>query len=441
MENKIKKYLVGGAVRDFLLGRECHDKDYVVVGSTPEQMLSLGYKQVGAEFPVFLHPETGEEYALARKEISTGDGYQDFKFYFGPDVTLREDLERRDFTINALAMDLETNEIIDYFNGQTHLKHKLIERVNPEHFIEDPLRVLRGIRFSCQLDGFVIGEYTLRLMTDMVQKGMLEHLTPERIWKEIEKALQTTDFDLFIHYLDVIGALKIIFPEVYSLKNVPEKEEYHPEKNAYKHLILTLRQVYHRFDCNGLLLEKEMDKHEIALVNFGLLCHDLGKNLTQECWPAHHGHDILGLDLVDELCDRLKVPNGYRDFGKLSCKYHMKFYEFLKSNVKTQYDMLKEITNFKNWEPIKLLYKLHVCDLYGREGHVSEERTETCWNVLERIKTIYNIMYGITLKDLPKEVQENLFRFKGEKFGKLYRDAMISYLKHGLHKSSEKVKK
>ena len=266
----------------------------------------------------------------------------------------------------------------------------------------------------------------------MVQKGMLEHLTPERIWKEVEKALQTTDFDVFIHYLDVIGALNIIFPEIYSLKNVPEKEEYHPEKNAYKHLLLTLKQVYHNFDVNGLLLEKEMDKHEIALVNFGLLCHDLGKNLTQECWPAHHGHEILGLDLVDELCDRLKVPNEYREFGKLACKHHMRFYKFLDTHVKTQYDVLKEITNFKNWEPIKLLYKVHACDLCGREGTISEERTKTYWNVLERIKTIYNIMHGITLKDLPKETQENLFRFKGEQFGKLYRDAMISYLKHGL---------
>ena len=427
------KFLVGGAVRDELLGREIHDRDYVVVGSTIEQMLSLGYKQVGKDFPVFIHPETGEEYALARKEVKTGDKHTDFKFEFGPDITLEDDLRRRDFTMNAIAKDTDTGELIDPFNGQTHLKHGLIERVNPEHFIEDPLRVLRGIRFACQLKGFIIGEYTLKLMIDMVQKGMLEHLTPERIWKEVEKALQTTDFDVFIHYLDVIGALNIIFPEIYSLKNVPEKEEYHPEKNAYKHLLLTLKQVYHNFDVNGLLLEKEMDKHEIALVNFGLLCHDLGKNLTQECWPSHHGHEILGLDLVDELCDRLKVPNEYREFGKLACKHHMRFYKFLDMHVKTQYDVLKEITNFKNWEQLKLLYKLHVCDLYGREGTVSEERTKTCLDVLERIKTIYNIMHGITLKDLPKETQENLFRFKGEQFGKLYRDAMISYLKHNLN--------
>lgn len=428
----MKIALVGGAVRDELLGREIHDRDYVVVGSTIEEMLSLGYKQVGKDFPVFIHPETGEEYALARKEVKTGDKHTDFKFEFGPNITLEEDLRRRDFTMNAIAKDMETGELIDPFNGQTHLKRCLIERVDPEHFIEDPLRVLRGIRFACQLKGFIIGEYTLKLMTDMVQKGMLEHLTPERIWKEVEKALQTTDFDVFIHYLDVIGALNIIFPEIYSLKNVPEKEEYHPEKNSYKHLFLTLKQVHHNFDVNGLLLEKEMDKHEIALVNFGLLCHDLGKNLTQECWPAHHGHEILGLDLVDELCDRLKVPNEYREFGKLACKHHMRFYKFLDTHVKTQYDVLKEITNFKNWEPIKLLYKVHACDLCGREGTISEERTQTYWNVLERIKTIYNIMHGITLKDLPKETQENLFRFKGEQFGKLYRDAMISYLKHGL---------
>ena len=428
--DKIKIYRCGGSVRDEIMGIPPKDKDYVVVGATIKDMLDLGYKQVGQEFPVFLHPETGEEYALARTERKTGDKHTDFEFEFGPDVTLEMDARRRDFTMNAIYRDGDT--YIDFHNGYNDIKNNLIRHVDSKYFVQDPLRVLRCCQFTARFN-FVVAEDTLGLMTDMVQKGMLEHLTPERVWKEIEKALQTTRFDLFIHYLDIIGALKIIFPEIYSLKQVPEKEEYHPEKNAYKHLILTFREVYNQFDCNGLLLDKEMDKHGISLVNFGLLCHDLGKNLTQECWPSHHGHEILGLDLIDELCDRLKVPNEYRDFAIMCCKHHMRFYKFLDMNVKTQYDMLKEITNFKNWEPMKYLLKLHACDLCGREGIISQDRIENYFKVIDRIKLIYNIMENVTLKDLPKETQENLFRFKGEQFGKLYRDAMISYLKKGLH--------
>ena len=425
------EFLVGGAVRDELLGREIHDRDYVVVGSTIEQMLSLGYKQVGKGFPVFLHPETGEEYALARKEVKTGDKHTDFKFEFGPDVTLEEDLRRRDFTMNAIAKNLETGELFDPFNGWKDIHEEIIRHVDAEHFIEDPLRILRGIRFACQLK-FPIHESTMDLFGQMVKDGMLKHLTAERIWAEIEKALQTLNFYTFIMLLDEINALEEIFPEIYSLKEVPERLEYHPEGNAYKHVLLCFKQVFHQFDMGGFLLEKEMDKHGMALVNFGLLCHDLGKNLTQECWPSHHGHEIIGLDLVDALCDRLKVPNEYRDFGRIACKHHMKFYKFLDMHVKKQYDMIKEITNFKNWEPMRYLIKLHTCDLCGRDGQVSEERVTTYFEVLNRIEKIYSIMEGVTLKDLPVETQTNLFKHKGEEFGKLYRDAMISYLKHGL---------
>jgi tRNA nucleotidyltransferase (CCA-adding enzyme) len=426
----MKIYKVGGCVRDSILGRTCHDIDYVVVGSTVKEMLDLKYKQVGNDFPVFLHPITGEEYALARKEVKTGNKHTDFSFEFGPDITLQEDLVRRDFTMNALALDTETGDIIDYFNGQDDIQNKIIRHVNSEHFIEDPLRVLRGVRFACQL-GFIIHESTLELFKQMVSQGMLKHLTPERIWKEIEKALETHRFYDFITILDDIGALEQIFPEVYDLKSVPENVQYHPEGNAYKHVLLTLQKVYH--EVYAWDQECELDneaKHKMALLNFGLLCHDLGKARTnKEEWPAHHGHDELGLAIVNNLCDRLLVPNEFRDYGKLACKYHMKFYRCLESHTKVHYDMVKEITNYKNYERLVFLFNIHKCDLGGREGKIASDRIERMWNTISYLQKVYKIMNGATLKDLATETQEKLSHYKGEKFGKLYRDAMISYLK------------
>ena len=428
-------YKCGGQVRDELIGRELKDRDYVVVGSTPEQMLALGYKQVGAEFPVFLHPETGEEYALARTEIKTGDKHTDFKFDFGPHVTLKMDSDRRDFTMNAIYID-EGGNIIDFHDGTVDIHNKIIRHVNSKYFIQDPLRVLRACQFAARFE-FTIAEETKTLCHSMVEQGMLAHLTPERIWKEIEKALQTPNFDIFIKLLDEVNALETIFPELYELKKVPERLEYHPEGNAYKHVLLAIEKVP-MFNVEFILHENEITKHKLALVNFGLLCHDFGKALTEECWPSHHGHDVLGMDIVDQLCDRLKIPNEYRDFGKLACKYHMKFYEFLKSHVKSQYDMVKAISNFRDLDTLQLICKVHHCDLFGREGEITQIRIDTAQKTTERIARIFCIMKGVTVKDLPKETQENLFKFKGEKFGKLYRDAMISYLKHGLHQEIDK---
>ena len=273
----MEQYLVGGAVRDLIMDKEPHDKDYVVIGSTPEEMLSLGYKQVGNEFPVFIG-EDGCEYALARKEISTGKGYQDFKFDFNPNITLKEDLERRDFTMNALAMD-ENNQIIDYFNGQYDIKNHLIKHINDEHFKEDPLRVLRACRFASKLD-FMVAEPTIRLCRQMSRLGMLQHLTEERVWKEIEKALHTNNFALFLHYLNCCNAIQIILPEFALLDKVQEPLEYHPEGNTYAHTLLCLKQVE----------KHKLEGKDLALVNFGLLCHDLGKQLSENP-PKHPGHD------------------------------------------------------------------------------------------------------------------------------------------------------
>lgn len=433
----MKVYLVGGSVRDKLLNRHIHDRDFVVVGSTPQQMLGLGYRQVGNDFPVFLHPDTGEEYALARKEISTGDGYKDFKFVFTPDITLKEDCERRDFTINSLIMD-ESGEIIDYFNGVKDLKNKIIRHINTQHFMEDPLRVLRAARFAAQLD-FTIADSTKRLCRYMVEKGMLNALSSERVWKEIEKALYTTNFYKFIEVLDDLDALQILLPEVYNLKEIPENIIYHPEGNSYKHVILTLQQVSNQYNIKGDFLNLYPDiQKEVGLINFGLLCHDLGKALTpKEELPAHHGHSERGTDIIKNLCERLKVPNEFRDFGILACTYHMYFYEFLNTSVKKQYDKIKIWTdNFKDSKNVRLLLKLHRCDLDGRKGDIAQERIRTFENVSNRIETIMTIMWNKTLKDLPHKKQEELSKFKGQQFGKLYRDAMISYLKHHLKENN-----
>lgn len=417
----MKTYLVGGAVRDKLLGKEPHDKDYVVVGSTIEEMLSLGFTQVGKDFPVFLHPKTGEEYALARTERKTGSKHTDFSFEFSSNITLEEDLIRRDFTINAMAMDMETGEIIDYFNGKQDLENKILRAVRPETFIEDPLRVLRGCRFAAQLN-FNIASETMELFKKMVADGMLEHLTSERVWKETEKALSSGyDSEKYFKTLNQCGALKVLFPEIYRLVNTPEQVKYHPSGNTFKHTMIALSRV----------------KNENSLTKFAVVCHDLGKGTTPaDILPKHSGHDERGLTEIDSLCDRLKVPNNYRNCAKIFCKNHMRMARFNEMNVKKQYDMIKELSNnFKEEMLLELYIDCFYADWTG-------ENEQTVWNNLDeadaiylKMRKIFSLMEKITLKDLPEKTQEDLSKQKGEKFGKLYRDAMISYLKYKLKNS------
>ena len=261
----MKTYLVGGAVRDMVLGRPPHDSDYVVFGATPEEMTALGFERVGKDFPVFLHPQTHDEYALARKEIKTGDKHTDFKFVFGPDITPAEDMQRRDFTCNALMFDAENNKIIDLVGGVEDIHNRVIRHVNTEHFIEDPLRVLRMCRFAAKLD-FEIAPETMKLAQDMTRTGMLNHLTSERIWKEIESALNTDHFDKFIRTMRECGALKVLLPEVDKLWDTPERTDYHPEGNSGEHTMLVLQQGYN-------LSPK---------IKFALLLHDIGKIAISE---------------------------------------------------------------------------------------------------------------------------------------------------------------
>lgn len=414
----MKIYLVGGAVRDKLLGKEPHDKDYVVVGSTVEEMLLLGFTQVGKDFPVFLHPETGEEYALGRTERKTGDKHTDFSFEFSSNVTLEDDLARRDFTINAMAMDMESGEIIDYFNGKQDLENKILRAVRPETFVEDPLRVLRGCRFAAQLN-FEIAPETMELFKQMVNDGMLEHLTAERVWKETEKALTLGyNSEKYFELLNECEALKVLMPEVYRLVNTPEQVKYHPSGNTFKHTMIALTRV----------------QNENSLTKFIVLCHDFGKGVTPaDILPKHSGHDERGIAEIDSFCDRLKVPNNYREYAKIFCKNHMRMARFPEMNVKKQYDMVKELSNnFKNIENLQMLIECFYADWTGENEQTAWNNIEEADNITYMMKKIFNIMYGITLKDLPEKIQENLSKQKGEKFGKLYRDAMISYLKSKL---------
>ncbi|MBV7406893.1 multifunctional CCA addition/repair protein [Enterobacter sp. ENT03] len=305
----MKSYLVGGAVRDALLKLPVKDKDWVVVGATPQEMLDAGYQQVGRDFPVFLHPKSHEEYALARTERKSGFGYTGFSCYAAPDVTLEQDLLRRDLTINAMAQD-DDGTIIDPYNGLADLKMRLLRHVSPA-FNEDPLRVLRVARFAARYAhlSFRIADETLALMRDMTAAGELEHLTPERVWKETENALASRNPQVYFMVLRECGALKVLFPELDILFGVPAPAKWHPEIDTGIHVLMTLSMA--------AMLSPDLD------VRFATLCHDLGKGLTpKHLWPRHHGHGPAGVKLVENLCARLKVPNELRDLAKLVAEYH-----------------------------------------------------------------------------------------------------------------------
>src|SRR4030042_1567361 len=303
-------YLVGGAVRDRLLGLPVKDRDWVVVGTTPEAMTALGYKIVGADFPVFLHPETKEEYALARTERKSGQGYKGFTVYAGPDVTLEQDLARRDLTINAMAEDA-TGRLIDPFHGAEDLKRGVLRHVAPA-FAEDPLRVLRVARFAARF-GYPGAHETLTLRRTLVEAGEMETLVAERVWSEIERPLGEKKPVRFFEVLRECGALQRLLPELDALFGVPQPPEHHPEIDTGVHTLKVLVQA------TGLSPD--------ARVRFAALLHDLGKGTTPpEEWPKHRGHEERSVDLVRAVCQRLRTPNEYRDLALLVARYHLHCY-------------------------------------------------------------------------------------------------------------------
>ncbi|WHP31954.1 multifunctional CCA addition/repair protein [Trabulsiella odontotermitis] len=351
----MKSYLVGGAVRDALLGLPVKDKDWVVVGTTPQQMLDAGYQQVGRDFPVFLHPETHEEYALARTERKSGSGYTGFTCYAAPDVTLEQDLLRRDLTVNALAQDAEGN-IVDPYHGQADLRQRLLRHVSPA-FSEDPLRVLRVARFAARYAhlSFRIADETMALMRDMTEAGELAHLTPERVWKETEGALGTRNPQVFFQTLRDCGALKVLFPELDALYGVPAPAKWHPEIDTGIHTMMTLTMA--------AMLSPEID------IRFATLCHDLGKGLTPKAlWPRHHGHGPAGVKLVEQLCARLRVPNEMRDLAKVVAEFHDLIHTFPILKPATIVKLFDSLDAWRKPQRVEQLALTSEADVRGRTG-------------------------------------------------------------------------
>jgi len=351
----MKTYLVGGAVRDDLLGIPVQDSDWVVVGATPQEMLDQGYQQVGKDFPVFLHPQSKEEYALARTERKSGTGYTGFTVHAAPDVTLEEDLARRDLTINAMARD-EDGNIIDPFNGRQDLAQKLLRHVSPA-FVEDPLRVLRVARFAARFHhlGFTVADETMALMSDIVAAGEIQALVPERIWTEFANALGERSPHVFIQVLKHCGALAIVLPEVDNLYGVPQPPKYHPEIDTGLHTVMSLEQA--------ALLSDD------PVIRFAALMHDVGKGaIPRDRWPNLRGHEELGVDLVTAACKRIKAPNEFRDLARLTSAHHTHCHKAAHVDAQARLELLEAMDAFRKPERFEQFLVACEADARGRLG-------------------------------------------------------------------------
>lgn len=348
-------YAVGGAVRDALLGRAVEDRDWVVVGATAEEMIARGFRPVGRDFPVFLHPETNEEYALARTERKTAPGYRGFAVHADPSVTLAEDLARRDLTINAMARDLAGN-LIDPYEGRADLAAGVLRHVTAA-FVEDPLRVLRVARFAARFD-FAVAPETLTLMREMSASGELDALVPERVWTEIERALGEPHPRRFIEVLRECGALAVLIPELDRLFGVPQTAKYHPEIDTGIHVLLAL--------------DLAAERHERTAVRFAVLVHDFGKGLTPpEILPHHHGHEQRGVALVQAFCDRLKAPREYREIAVLVTREHSRIHRAQELRPATMLELLEGLDALRR--PERFTDILTACEIDAR-GRLGRER-------------------------------------------------------------------
>ncbi len=351
----MEKYLVGGAVRDHLLGLPVLEKDWVVIGETPESMVKQGFHSVGKDFPVFLHPKNHDEYALARTERKTALGYRGFAVHASPDVTLEEDLIRRDLTINAMAMT-HNGEIIDPYGGQKDLQNKIFRHISPA-FSEDPVRILRIARFAARYGhlGFTIAKETQSLMKSMVISGEVDALVPERVWAELLKALKEQSPVNFFYTLKNCSALQKIIPELDCLFGIPQPEKYHPEIDTGIHSLLSLEQA--------ALLSNRPD------VRFAALMHDLGKGLSpKEDWPRHHGHEKNGLPVLEGLCARLRIPNTFKSLAMQVMQYHTHCHKAYELNASTITDMLTVLNAFKPNSSLEAFILACKADARGRTG-------------------------------------------------------------------------
>ena len=395
-----KNYLVGGAVRDMLMGVDPKDRDYVVVGSTPEEMILAGFSQVGADFPVFLHPETGDECALARREKKTGVGYLGFESEFGVDVTLEDDLTRRDLTVNSIAYDIyEHGYYIDPFGGRQDIENKILRHTS-DAFQEDPVRVLRVARFRARFGPeWKVAQETKELIHVMAKKGVLDELQPDRIWKEMSRALMEKYPRLFFDTLLECDALKAIFPEIYRLKTALESYRWHPEGDALEHTLLVLTQAA-EFDF-------PLD------IRYACLVHDIGKGITpRDQLPKHYGHDVKGVKLVEDFSNRLRVPAKMRDRAMKATRYHMYCHKLDTLNPKTFVKMFDDMGALNDPYCVTVLYCVGVCDERGRLGSENNK-----WYHLTQLTESFHAYQYVKFSEVfpndetnPNKIKDGLFK-------------------------------
>lgn len=398
----MKTYLVGGAVRDKLLGIPVKDRDWVVVGATPEEMLKKNFKPVGKDFPVFLHPETKEEYALARTERKSGKGYKGFTFHTSPDVTLEDDLQRRDLTINAIAEDGDGN-LIDPYAGVVDLKEKLLRHVSPA-FVEDPLRVLRIARFAATL-GFKIAPETMTLLREIADSDELDALVPERVWTEMEKALIGKYPARFILVLQSCNALQKLFPEIQALFGVPQTKEYHPEVDTGLHTIMSLNQST-RLSAD-------------PMIRFAVLVHDLGKATTpKDKLPSHHGHEERGAKIIDKLCKRYRIPNKYRELAMNVSRFHLDCHRIQEMKPETVLKKLEQLDAFRRPERFAQFLIACEADARGRSGFEDRDYPQA-----EYFQNSLNAANKVDAKELQKQGLE------GKELGQAIKKHQIENIK------------
>lgn len=389
-------YLVGGAVRDHLLGLATKDSDYVVVGVTPKQMVEAGFQPIGKDFPVFLHPQSKCEYALARTERKTAKGYHGFEFNTSSDVTLEQDLLRRDLTINAIAMD-EQGQIIDPFGGRQDLQARWLRHVSPA-FAEDPVRVLRVARFMSRFAhlGFKVHPETMELMKQLVQAGEVSALVPERVWQEIRNSLNQITPSAFFLTLRECGALKVLLPEIDCLFGIPQTKQWHPEVDTGIHAMLAIDQA------------KDLEND----VAFAVMVHDLGKGITpKEVLPSHRGHESAGVPLVKEVCHRLKVPSHYKKLAVNVCHWHLQAHTIMELRAKTIEKLFTRLDAYRNPKLLEKFVQACQADATGRWGEEFKQYPQADY-IRAMFKAVRNIDkqslfdQGLTGKELGDQIRQ-----------------------------------
>lgn len=408
---KIKAYLVGGAVRDQLLGLAVSDRDWVVVGSTPEEMIELGFQPAGKDFPVFINKQSGEEYALARTERKTAKGYQGFQFSTSPSISLEDDLARRDLSINAMAQDAQNN-IIDPYGGQADLAAGLIRHVS-DAFIEDPVRILRAARFAARFS-FSIAPETMTLMKEMVANGEVDALVPERVWAETHKALKSDAPQIFFKVLRDCGALAKIMPEIDALFGVPQTAKYHPEIDTGIHTLMVMEQAARLTDD--------------TMVRFAALVHDLGKGVTpQDILPSHRGHETAGIPLINGFCERLRVPKKYQALALAVGEYHLHMHKMYELKATTVLKVLEKTRSLMDDNRTRQVATACLADARGRTGFEDREYPQA--DLFVRFQQVASsVDAGAIAQQINQEVTEDKQR-QGEKIQAAIRSARIEQIK------------